>query len=390
MRLATATRAAEVPYPRDLAVLETRLTSWLHTQALPLWYSLGADHRSGGFFEMLDQTGRAVSVPRRARVQPRQVHVFSQARHHGWPGPSHAAARHGFEYLQRIYRRSDGLYRTLSGPSGESLGEQATVYDQAFALLALASIGEEPLALDLLNCLECRRHAAGGFREDLPHPFQSNPHMHLFESALAWVEAGGSPVWATFADEIVTLALTRFIDSERGFIREFFDSDWRPAGGTAGRRLEPGHQFEWAWLLARWSRLSGDRRATSAAQALFECGLKGVDDARGVAVDALYDDYSTMEDQARLWPQAEWLKAALILNKPELALRAAQALAAYLETPVSGLWRDKMNPDGSFVEEAAPASSLYHISSAIWELAAYVRQMDEIVDVSSHRHGMHS
>jgi mannose/cellobiose epimerase-like protein (N-acyl-D-glucosamine 2-epimerase family) len=372
MRLAATPRAPEVISHTDLAELESRLTSWLHTQALPLWYSLGADHGGGGFFEMLDQTGRAVSAPRRARVQPRQVHVFSQASHHGWPGPSHAAAQHGLEYLQRIYRRGDGLYRTLSGPNGEALSEQATVYDQAFALLAFASISEEALALDLLDCLQSRRHVAGGFREDAFEPFQSNPHMHLFEASLAWVEAEGLPIWSVFADELAALALTYFIDGEHGFVREFFDEDWRPANGKPGRRIEPGHQFEWAWLLVRWSRLSGDKRGIAAAQRLFECGLKGVDEARGVAVDALYDDYSIMEDQARLWPQAEWLKAALVLNKPELALRAAQALSAYLKTPVGGLWRDKMKPDGSFVEEAAPASSLYHIASAIWELASHV------------------
>jgi mannose/cellobiose epimerase-like protein (N-acyl-D-glucosamine 2-epimerase family) len=37
-----------------------------------------------------------------------------------------------------------------------------------------------------------------------------------------------------------------------------------------------------------------------------------------------------------------------------------------VETP--GAWRDKYRPDGTFVDEAAPASSLYHIVAAISEL----------------------
>ena len=38
----------------------------------------------------------------------------------------------------------------------------------------------------LLEALQDRRVAGGGFRENGPHPFQANCHMHLFESALAW------------------------------------------------------------------------------------------------------------------------------------------------------------------------------------------------------------
>ena len=41
---------------------------------------------------------------------------------------------------------------------------------------------------------------------------------------------------------------------------------------------------------------------------------------------------------ARLWPQTERLKAALLGHEPE-ARAAAHALHQYLQTPVSGLWR---------------------------------------------------
>ena len=44
-----------------------------------------------------------------------------------------------------------------------------------------------------------------------------------------------------------------------------FDADWRPLAGLTGRLVEPGHQFEWAWLLERWSRLRGRADATTCA-----------------------------------------------------------------------------------------------------------------------------
>jgi mannose/cellobiose epimerase-like protein (N-acyl-D-glucosamine 2-epimerase family) len=40
-------------------------------------------------------------------------------------------------------------------------------------------------------------------------------------------------------------------------------------------------------------------------------------------------------------------------------------LQLYLETPIAGLWWDRMEPSGRFVDEPAPASSLYHIACAI-------------------------
>ncbi|MDP3401277.1 MAG: AGE family epimerase/isomerase, partial [Brevundimonas sp.] len=178
--------------------------------------------------------------------------------------------------------------------------------------------------------------------------------------------------WAAMADDIVGLARAHFIDARGGFLREFFGEDWRPAEGEAGRLVEPGHQFEWAWLLTRWGRRRGDPWAEQAARRLFACGERGLDAARGVAVDELDDTLAIRSGRARLWPQTEWLKAALILAEAEeggererllaSAGRALRGLNLYL-TP-AGLWRDKLGADGRFEVEPAPASSLYHIMAA--------------------------
>ena len=53
------------------------------------------------------------------------------------------------------------------------------------------------------------------------------------------------------------------------------------------------------------------------------------------------------------------------------AARAADGLWTYLDTPVVGLWRDKMLDDETFVDEPAPASSFYHIIGAISALTAW-------------------
>jgi mannose/cellobiose epimerase-like protein (N-acyl-D-glucosamine 2-epimerase family) len=181
-------------------------------------------------------------------------------------------------------------------------------------------------------------------------------------------------VWDAQADAVASLCLTRFIDRESGALREFFDANWAPAPGLDGRIVEPGHQFEWAWLLVRWGRLRGRADALTAATRLFEIGtVHGLDGDRGVALQQLLDDFSPHDPVARLWPQTEWLKAALALSTlksgdAKIAAQipaAAGALQLYLETPIAGLWWDRMEPSGRFVDEPAPASSLYHIACAI-------------------------
>ncbi len=361
----------------DIATASGWLNEWLRTYALPLWWRAGADHARGGFHESLSAHGAALDLPRRVRVQARQIYVFARVGVCGWPGPWREAIRHGVDFLLEKYQRYDGRFRTLVSADGALLDDSATLYDQAFVLLALAALHRaqpgfadaERRANLLRDALQDCRHAVGGFREVNPNPFQSNAHMHLLESALAWIEAGGGSVWHELAAEIVDLALQRFVDAEGGFIREFFDEHWQPMRCTRGRRVEPGHQFEWAGLLQRWGR-NGHAAAGAAAERLFNAGLRGIDPRRGVVVDAMDDDFRLVETSARLWPQAEYLKAALILGNDvgrTHIVPAALTLARYFDTPTMGVWRDTMHDDGTFLDGAAPASSLYHIVSAITE-----------------------
>jgi mannose-6-phosphate isomerase len=192
--------------------------------------------------------------------------------------------------------------------------------------------------------------------------------MHLFEAALAWEAADADAGWAALGDELAALALERFIDSATGALCEVFDAEWNRLRGEAGL-IEPGHQFEWAWLLEQWGRARGDARAREAARRLFTVGRRGFDAGRNTVANALHDDLSIRDAGARLWPQTEHLKAALVLGDETAALQAANGLVAYLDTPARGVWRERMRADGSFIEEPSPATSLYHLFLAIRELA---------------------
>lgn len=364
----------------DLGEAKAWYQGWLETSALPVWWSQGADQARGGFHEALTDDGAPTAAPRRARVQARQAFSYATAGMMGWRGPWRTAAWSAMDYLTGRYLRPDGLLARTVDADGAVLDDTPVVYDHAFALLGMATLhqadpGDGRLAATA-QALQARlgafRHAGPGLRETVGQPFQANANMHMLEAALAW-EAAGAEGWAALSDEIVELALTKFIDPQMGFLREFFDADWRPLAGDEGRFVEPGHQFEWAWLLERWGRLRGREDARAAARRLFATGAKGVDAGREVAINELWDDLTVRDANARLWPQTEHLKAALILDEPAAALTAANGLARYLETPLRGLWRDRLRPDGGFVQEPAPASSFYHIVCALQALAAWER-----------------
>src|SRR5262249_45616018 len=148
-------------------------------------------------------------------------------------------------------------------------------------------------------------------RLDRPYPLRANPHMHLLEAALVWTSIDPDPRWREFADELVDLCKTRFVDSGRGPVLETFDPQWRPLDQNGVYRVEPGHNYEWAWLLMRWERLTGGDAGAFPVQMIDFAETHGYDPARGVAMNEVWSDGSASDATARLWPQTERLKAWL-------------------------------------------------------------------------------
>lgn len=376
----------------ELMVVRERLKNWLVRDALPLWARAGYDEASGRFAESLTlETAQPSSAPARPRVPPRQIYSFIEGARLGWPGPAADIARRGLAAFHEDFLQADGSLRPRTADGSRPFD----LYDQAFALFAYASIAGAVAGLREQVVADARRlrdllvetlgHPDGGFEEDVPRrlPLRANPNMHLFEAALAWAHLSGSPRWGEMARSIADLALHRFIDPDLGVLREYFDGDWSPAAGEAGHKVDPGHLFEWCWLLTTWGRRAGREDALAAAARLYAAGTRhGICPDRGVVMLEIGDDLTPREPVARLWSQTEWLKASLVMmeeareagdaaREREAAAAAAAAAAAverYLDVQPRGLWRDRLAADGRFIEEPAPASSLYHLVCAIAEL----------------------
>ena len=383
-------RAVAEPTFVAMARAHHAFRTWLTTHAYELWWTHGADHVQGGFHERLYLNATPTDEPRRARLHPRQVFAYSHATELGWTGCAQRALEHGLHFFVSHYKRADGFYRAAVAPNGTPVDDHIVLYDQAFALLgfasAYASCTEERWRAEAYALHDrLQKHfgrADGGFEEAVPArlPLSSNSHMHLLEAALAWLALDTDTRWLALATQIVELAEMRWMSSPAGVISEHFDDAWEPLQ-TQGRIIEPGHQLEWASLLLQFSSRSRESRLTTAALRLIEFSETwGVDPERRVVMNSCFADGRRGDAEARLWPQTERIKASCVAAEAtgdfvhvSRALEATQTLMRYFETPVRGLWRDRMNTKGVFIEEPVPASSFYHIVGAALALERLAR-----------------
>lgn len=355
--------------------------------SFPLWSSVGLDE-TGGFVERISPAGIPLRDKRRARLVGRQVYAFAAAETLGWQGPARTLVRRGVEFLltRVIYgNRIIPLVELDGTPASDAFD----LYDHAFVLFGLAAaagLGEQTQDLTakaraILVNMEDWRHPEAGFEESRPRttPLKANPHMHMLEASMAWAEVDRDGPWNRLADEIAELCLRRFLDPETGALREFFDGDWGLLHSAEHGVVEPGHQYEWAWLLTRWG-LSRDRcDALLAARRLIDVAEgPGVSNQR-LAMNELGPDLSARDARHRLWPQTERIKAFVAkrwLAKDQNArdgadakiAEAARGLLRYFNHPVPGAWWEHLGPDGEPHEEPSRASSLYHITCAVLEL----------------------
>jgi mannose-6-phosphate isomerase len=378
--------------PQDSAdALVARLAAargWCVRDALPFWGETGFDRAYGGFHERTDLAGRPVlDVPRRTMVQARQIYVFAHAALLGWwpagAEPALCAAEH---LLARNWRAdgADGFVFSTDG-AGRVVDARRDAYAHAFVAFGLAyawRLAPEPAlraAADAVFAFfdgALRAERWGGHLGEAPRRDslrRQNPHMHLFEACLAWYEATGEARYLARAGEIFGLFTTRFMDGDAGVLIECFDDAWRPAPGPEGSRWEPGHHFEWIWLLRRYAAASG-RSVDAWVQGLLAPAL-----AQGFAADGLIHDTvgiggGTVAASSRVWPHAEALKAAAAETEAgrsgmePLAARALDALTGhFLGRPFAAGWIDHLTPDRTALSDFAPASTLYHLMLALAE-----------------------
>ncbi|MFT6992836.1 MAG: mannose-6-phosphate isomerase [Paraglaciecola sp.] len=386
------------------------LEQWMTKKALPLWSTVGINPDNASVYERLNELGQPDSSANlRTRVQARQIFVFASAQSMGWMENALpcVAGIDGFLNQHAKQSKDEAGFAHLLSHDGKIIDAKKDAYDFAFYILACAyryKVFHDLNALDQANKLVSHiesdfKDASGGWLEgnyDSKYRRQ-NPHMHLFEAFLTCYEFTRDGKWLAKAGQIYTLFETIFFDHKTHVIREYFDADWTLATGHHGRIVEPGHMYEWIWLL-RWYQKLSEVPVDQYCDAIYRKAMEiGCDKSTFLVFDEVTADGTIINGSKRLWPITELIKSSLAqaIAHPEQATEyennAAKGIDTlfrfYLNSDVtgsfliaglshdqdttervvdnySGRFVDQLGADNSVVAAHSPASTLYHIAMA--------------------------
>lgn len=357
--------------------------NWIEGKALPTWAERGFDAQSGRFCERLDTGGTSMRTPHRSMVQARQIVVFAQAAEQGWTDGAEPLAEIAMASLLRDFAQTNGgetsFAFSIDPSSGSILSHVRDTYAHAFVLFSIAALyrlnGDKKLlnvAEQTINFIE--RHlmdpAQGGLLDGLPTSGgkRQNPHMHLLEAYLFLERAAPQSGYLERAALLVDLFQRYFFRD--GVLLEHFRHDWSVAERAV---WEPGHHFEWVWLLGQYAALTG-KDLTTEMDKLHNLAVRHGMTEDGSLVDELSPQLAILKASRRLWPHTEAIKAAATrhnggdANARAFADQMAEVLMGrFLDRPFSGGWIDHIGASGEPLVNYVPASSLYHLFLAAAE-----------------------
>lgn len=336
---------------------------------VPLWEGPGWNPELALPFEALDPAHQPLPVQRyRAMACARQLYLFSQRIDQ--PGARERAAAL-FRSLQRHFHDAEhgGWFYSIDA-QGKPLDRRKDLYTHAFIVFACAhywdksrdSLVESTLDAALSVVAERFATADGLYEASLDEDWSDlgsgplqNPLMHLAEAFLATLA-----VREDAEVEAALMALTQamhehFIDPQRGVMLE------KPRGAV-DNWFEPGHQFEWFYLLETSPLLKGTALHASLEQAFGFAEERGVKD--GAVLAMLDPDGSVRDATQRIWAQAEYLRA--------LTLRADGAVKIPAQIEVlrkqflhEGGWYECRDAGGKVSRSDMPSTTPYHLATCL-------------------------
>ena len=375
------------PLAERLKPAAARLRAWAVEQSLPLWASAGYHRGHGRFEERLTLGGEPIAdAPQRLIVQARQIYSYGLATRRGWHG-GRSLVDEAYASMVRDFHHPDGRdgWVFSIAHDGTVVDDTRDLYSHAFVLLGVASYvtaggGKDALAVadETLAFIDGHLRApCGGYFDASPRHDamrRQNPHMHMLEGLLSLWSSSGERRYLARAEKIFELFAAHFFQPDHGVLGEYYDDHLVRVAGVIGDIVEPGHHYEWVWLLHWFERASG-RAVGSYADSLYRHADAHGYDRDGLVMDELLRDGRAHKRSHRTWPITEAIKANLAeaaVGRPGAAERVI-ALADRLHERffvrvASGGWMDRLDACGRPATDFMPASTLYHVLCMLDEL----------------------
>ncbi|KAA0949196.1 MULTISPECIES: AGE family epimerase/isomerase [unclassified Pseudomonas] len=348
---------------------------------VPLWLGPGWSADLALPFEALDADHRPLPPQRyRAMACARQLYLFASLI--GEPDAAFAEERAAalFRSLQRHFRDAEhGGWIYSIDAHGKPLDQRKDLYTHAFIIFACAHYWakvREPLVESVLNAaleVVAERFATsdGLYDAILERDWSSlksgplqNPLMHLAEGFLATLAVREDTHVQSALLALTTAMQKHFIDRQHGVMLE------KPLGAV-DNWFEPGHQFEWFFLLESSDLLRGTPLHTSLTRAFAYAEQMGVDKSTGAVTGMLALDGTARDATQRIWAQAEYLRALTLRPDSEaLLLRQLQALQQRF-LHLKG-WNECLDAKGKVSRRDMPSTTPYHLATCYRGLVEYL------------------
>ena len=360
---------------------------------VPKWYGAFSDPR-GGFYERLGKGFKPVLTGQRRLVtQCRQLSIYSHAQAAGSGRFPQLGAQFDF-ILSHYHDPQTGLWHFALEDSFAVADRTCDLYALSFVIFACShyhrATGDDrarDAAHQVLQLIDrqFRFEDQPGFAEALdsrgrpvPKIRRQNPHMHLFEACVFAYDAWRNEAYKLMADELLDLFRRYFFDAQTAALPEFYSDALHPHFEQGGR-LEPGHYFEWVWLIKKYGALIGqpDLEGNICAQLLDWANRYGWDDRFGGIYDVVAIDGTVIADTKRIWPFCEALKAnSLMLNeagdRQAAKDRVTDMVRVFSEKYMQerGFWTEWLTRDLMPVTDYMPGTTPYHVYFGIVETLA--------------------
>lgn len=378
---------AEPPTAITATALEA-FDRYYNDTLLPMWLGPGWNAQAGLCYEALVVDNGALVPASTARYRAmacaRQLYTFARAtqlsqQHRDICAERAAALCHALDTRFRDTLQGGWVFSIDSAFAPQDTTKD--LYTHAFVLFAAAhwlAVSGDPRAAALMQDAHeviAQRFPRAG---EVPLPVAAtdatftqtqagvaqNPVMHLTEAYLAAAALDELPAWAEAG--VHTLAqgiLARFIDARTGSISELPMDEASP-----DNRIEPGHQFEWFYLVRAhadvFSRSEAGRAlAETLGRAVDAACRLGVDaDTQGVCLSVNLD--GTMRDASqRIWSQTEYGRALALCTETRGAMVARLLPAWSARFLHAHGWNEVIDATGQRLRADMPSSTPYHITT---------------------------
>lgn len=374
----------------QLPALCRRFDDWLK-KMLPVWTGPAWTPAAGVCAELIGPDLKPLPGEfHRLIVAGRQLIVFSHAyRRWGDQAAAERAKALAATVRERFWDAEQGGWFFSIDPQGRPLDTRKDLYSHAFGMLGLATyaatFGDDAavaLARAADGAIEAKLKLPGGWYaseadrgwKHKDRMLRQNPHMHLFEAYVALYEATRDPVWSEKAQAILRMLADIVAAPRSGALRELLDEKGQ-APADARCTAEPGHHFEWYWLIGELKRLDPAAVCPLDLDRLYGWAAEyGIDEDGGVLLSVDAETGAPVDDRKRLWGVTELIKAQSLylrshpdgFERDRLASDLAFLLERYL-WPQGG-WHEYLARDLTPIEGPLPTSSGYHLMLALVEL----------------------